>query len=76
MTHSDHTDPLLEKLLHSGDMSILLVARILDLINSSGATQLEIFSALGAVRELVPSLPISLVPQPEPRVELPPFADC
>jgi len=55
------TDPALERLVRSGSMSVLLAANILALIEDSGASQVEILSALGAVRELVPSLPISLV---------------
>ena len=54
------TDPALDRLVRSGNMSVLLTAKILALIEDSGATQVEILSAIGAVRQLIPSLPISL----------------
>jgi hypothetical protein len=55
------TDPAIARLVRSGNMAVLLAAKILAMIEDSGASQVEVFSALGAVRELVPALPISLV---------------
>jgi hypothetical protein len=54
------TDPALDRLVRSGNISVILAAKILALIQDSGASQVEILSALGAVRELLPALHISL----------------
>jgi hypothetical protein len=42
----------------SRDIAFALCQSILDLIEESGATQVEALSALGAVQALVPTLPI------------------
>ena len=44
-------------------LSMILATKILALIHESGASQSEAFGALGAARELLPTLPdISLIP--------------
>ena len=55
------TAPALDGLVRTGNTAVILTARILALAEDSGASQVEILSALGAVRELVLSFPISLV---------------
>jgi hypothetical protein len=56
------TDAALEKFVQSPNMSILLTARILFMIQDSGASQMEAFCALDAVKALLPSAGISHVP--------------
>lgn len=44
-------------------LSMILATKILALIHDSGASQLEAFGALGAAREILPTLPgVSLAP--------------
>jgi hypothetical protein len=40
-------------------MAVILTARILALIEDSGATQTEVIAALGAVEKLLLTLPLS-----------------
>lgn len=55
-------DAAIEKLAGAHAMSITLMARILCLIEESGASQMEAFSALNAAKDLLPSLGISHMP--------------
>jgi len=55
------SDPALDRLVRSGNMAVILTARILGLIQDSGASRVEVLCALGAVKELLHSFPISLV---------------
>jgi hypothetical protein len=43
------------------EISVILMDKILDLVVDSGASQLEVVSAIEAVKAILPSLPISLV---------------
>jgi hypothetical protein len=58
-------DPKSEGAADETPMSIVLTNRIIAAVLASGASQLEAFAALGAVRELLPSLAVSLVPNAE-----------
>jgi hypothetical protein len=53
------TDPALDRLVRSGNMAVILTARILALIEDSGATQTEVMAALGAVEKLLLTLPMA-----------------
>ncbi len=44
------------------ELAIVLTNRILELVRHSGASQLETLGALNAVKELIPTLNMSLVP--------------
>jgi hypothetical protein len=63
-------DAALERFAQSPNMSVLLTAKILFLIQDSGASQMEAFSALNAVKALLPSaggshIPVSDDSQPD-----------
>lgn len=54
-------DPALDRLGRSGNMSIILTARILVLLQDSGASQVEAHSALNACTALFSSMGASTV---------------
>jgi len=52
----------MERLASSPNMSIILMARILFMIQDSGASRMEAFCALNAVKALLSSIDASHVP--------------
>ena len=56
-------------LADNGEASIILTNQILSLLRDSGVSKSEAFSALNAVRALLPSLPLAHVPPPEESLE-------
>lgn len=59
MTGKYQTDPTLDRLLQSGNMGVFLAARILALVEDSGAAKVEVISALGVIDKLLATLPMS-----------------
>jgi hypothetical protein len=59
VTGREQSDPALDRLVRSGNMAVILTARILALIEDSGASKLEVISALGVVEKLLLTLPMS-----------------
>ncbi len=53
VTCQRQTDPALKRLVRTGNMGVLLSARILALSEDSGASKVEVLAALGAVEKLL-----------------------
>jgi hypothetical protein len=48
-------DAAINKLMASGNMALLLAAEVFDIVNESGATQLDVICAFDIVKSLVTS---------------------
>ncbi len=59
------TPSAIEKISARANVAILLAARIVALIENSGAAQTEVCSALGVVQAVLPTLGIPAVTDPD-----------